>query len=76
MDTAQTIELSRLRAMVRSGAARGVRLGAHLSLAEVGDAIGGVSPSTILRWERGERSPRGEPALRYWELLRALMETR
>jgi len=58
--------------MVRSGAARSVRLAAGLSLGEVARAIS-VSTTTVLRWEHAQRQPRGEPALRYWELLQQLM---
>jgi hypothetical protein len=65
-------ELSRLRSFLRSGAARSVRLAHGASLREVSrDA--GVSPTTILRWETGERTPRGQGALRYWLLLQSLM---
>jgi len=55
---------------VSSGAARAVRVGAGLSLGEMGRGVGpGVSPSTVLRWERGDRTPRGELAVSYLELL-------
>jgi DNA-binding XRE family transcriptional regulator len=65
-------ELSRLRSFLRSGAGRQVRLARGASLRELSrDA--GVSPTTILRWETGERTPRGQGALRYWLLLQSLM---
>lgn len=76
VDINDTIELSRLRAMLRSGAARSVRLAAGLSLGDVSRAVGAGKP-TILRWETGERTPRGdEAAFRYWSLLRGLMDAR
>lgn len=76
VDINETIELSRLRAMLRSGAARSVRLAAGLTLGDVARAVG-VGKPTILRWETGERTPRGdEAALRYWTLLRGLMDAR
>lgn len=66
------VELARAKALVRSGAGRTVRQAAGLSLAEVGTALG-VDPSTVYRWETGERHPRGERALAYADVLRRLM---
>jgi transcriptional regulator with XRE-family HTH domain len=71
MDADQLVSLSAVRALVRSGAARSIRVAAGLSLAEVSQAVG-VSTVAVYRWERGERIPRGEPALRYGDLLMAL----
>lgn len=65
------IKLSDVRALTASGAARTIRTGARLSLSEVGAACG-VGASAVHRWETGRRSPRGEAALRYGALLRAL----
>jgi DNA-binding transcriptional regulator YiaG len=67
--------LAKVRALVESGAARSIRLGAGLSLAETAAACG-VSVSTMFRWEARERRPHGEPALRYLELLERLMGAR
>lgn len=70
-----SIDVSRLtavRALAASGAARNIRLGAGLSLSELADQIE-VSTSTVFRWERGQRKPRGEAALRYGSLLAELM---
>jgi DNA-binding transcriptional regulator YiaG len=53
------------------GGGRLIREAADLSLADVGKAIG-KAPSTVMRWERGERRPTGEAAIRYVELLKAL----
>ena len=63
------------RALSSSGAARSIRIAAGLSLREVGDALD-VSPSTILRWERGERTPRAAGAERYGLLLEDLLRGR
>lgn len=60
--------LSRVREEAASGAARRARLAARLSLAEIA-ALCGVDPSTVWRWERGKRAPRGEPALLYAQVL-------
>jgi DNA-binding transcriptional regulator YiaG len=60
--------LARVRRLTRSGAARMIRVSAGLSLAEMGAPIP-ASASTVLRWERGERAPHGERAIRYGELL-------
>jgi transcriptional regulator with XRE-family HTH domain len=62
------IALARLRRRIKSGAARDIRQNAGLSLAEVADPTK-VSPSTVLRWERGECMPHGEKAERYAGIL-------
>ena len=64
-------QLSRLRRLVATGAARAIREGAGLSLTELGHEAS-VDRTTIHRWERGRRRPRrGAGAARY---LRALEE--
>ncbi|QYA94042.1 helix-turn-helix domain-containing protein [Streptomyces anulatus] len=65
------LRLAQLRAVVRSGEAKRLREAAHLSIGEVASACG-VDQSTVWRWERGTRSPRGDRALRYGELLDSL----
>lgn len=72
MTTDSVVDLTRTRDLARSGSARAIRLAAGLSLNEVGTAVG-VAESTVFRWERGERAPHGEPALRYGALLDALI---
>jgi transcriptional regulator with XRE-family HTH domain len=72
MDVQSVVDLSRVRQLTRSGAARSVRIAAKLSLSDIGDAVG-VTPSTVFRWENGQRAPRGEAALRYVALLDRLM---
>ena len=72
MDLDDLQELSALRALLRSGAARSIRTAADLSLGEVAQVLG-TSKTSILRWERGERVPRGDLALAYWRLLQQLM---
>ena len=59
------------REWAASGAAEAIRRSAGLSLYETGRALN-VSPSTVLRWERGESRPHGPRAVRYAELLRQL----
>lgn len=62
--------LSRLRRLCRSGEARRIRSESGVSLSEMASAIGGgTQPSTVQRWETGQRAPRGETALRYLEQL-------
>lgn len=75
MNTEALAELAETRTLVRSGAARPIRLNAGLSLGEVAKSIG-VSPATILRWETGERVPHGEAAVAYGRLLYALTRPR
>ncbi|MFI6469007.1 helix-turn-helix domain-containing protein [Streptomyces sp. NPDC050516] len=62
------LRLVRVRTEASSGAARLARIKARLSLSEIAELCG-VDPSTIWRWERGKRVPRGEPALRYGQVL-------
>ena len=64
--------LVRVRALCRSGAAKAVRTANDLSLGEIAPEVG-VSPSTIFRWENGERRPTGAAALRYGALLERLL---
>jgi transcriptional regulator with XRE-family HTH domain len=66
------VELARTRALIESGAARRIRVGAKLSLREVADAVG-ATPATVYRWERRGMVPRGDRAIRYGRLLRALV---
>lgn len=67
----ETIELSQVRELAVNGSARTIRTTARLTLAEVAAEIG-VAPSTVWRWERGQRNPRGAAALRYGRLLAQL----
>lgn len=65
-------EVAKVRALLRSGAARSIRVAAGISQAEVAADLG-VSGATICRWERGNRMPRAPIALRYGALLHELM---
>ncbi|MGI8406961.1 MAG: helix-turn-helix domain-containing protein [Actinomycetota bacterium] len=64
--------LVRVRSLTRSGAAKSIRVAAGLSLREVAQSIE-VSPATILRWERRDRVPQGDRALRYLSVLEGLL---
>lgn len=72
VELTEAVDLARVRGLTRSGAARSIRLGAGLSYGDTARAID-VSRTTILRWERCDRVPRGEKALAYLELLDRLM---
>jgi transcriptional regulator with XRE-family HTH domain len=48
-----------------------IRVNADLTLKDIADPVG-VSPTTILRWERLERVPHGEAAERWARLLNDL----
>lgn len=63
--------LAEARALVASGEARLIRQKARLSLTDVAGAIG-ADYSSVGRWERGERVPRGPVALKYAQLLTRL----
>lgn len=61
-------ELTRVRLLTTSGAARLIRQAARASLVEVGRASGNAA-STIWRWEQKERVPHGAGAVRYLRVL-------
>lgn len=63
--------LVRIRRMVATGTARLIREEAGLSLAEMATSAG-TDRSTIHRWEKGLRRPRGAAALRYLAVLEEL----
>jgi DNA-binding transcriptional regulator YiaG len=65
------VDLQKVRALGQSGALRLIR--GSLSLRDIAEPVG-VAPSTILRWERGERVPHGPAAVRYGQLLQRLMQ--
>lgn len=67
----KALALSKLRADVRNGRAKELRERAKLSQSEVAHSIG-ASRAAVSLWETGRRMPRGEPALRYAQLLAAL----
>jgi DNA-binding transcriptional regulator YiaG len=64
-------DLPKLRRLVETGVARAIREDAELSLAEMAAPVQ-VHRTTILRWERGERRPRGAAAIRYLRVLEEL----
>ena len=67
----QLLERSRVRHLLCSGGARAIRESAGASQQEFADELG-VDVATIGRWESGQRSPRGELADRYGQLLDVL----
>lgn len=70
--TDDLLALRRVRALVRSGSAMAVRVSAGLSRSEVARAAQ-VSERALFRWEKGERVPHGDAALRYGRVLDVLM---
>ena len=71
--TRQIQELVQLRRALTDGTARRLREQAGLSLTDVARPAG-VTASTISRWESGLRVPRTAQALRYAEVLKALVQ--
>lgn len=65
------VRVSKVRRLIHEGTAREIRERAHLSLSEVARHVG-RTPTTIHRWENGERLPRREDAIRYGRLLERL----
>jgi DNA-binding transcriptional regulator YiaG len=64
-------DLTRVRRLAATGAARALREDAGLSLAELARAAE-VHKTTVFRWEQGLRRPRGEAAVRYLAVLEDL----
>lgn len=52
-------------------AARGIRVAAGVSQARLAQELG-VHRNTVIRWETGERQPRGAARAKYAELLERL----
>ncbi|WP_369016016.1 helix-turn-helix domain-containing protein [Streptomyces sp. B1866] len=71
MTRTHVLRLARVREALASGEAQRLRVAAQLSIGEVARGCG-VDQSTVWRWERGIRSPRGKPALAYCELIDSL----
>ncbi len=71
MIEAKSLRLARVRAAAASGEAQRLREEARLSISEVA-ADCGVDQSTVWRWENGRRTPRGQAALAYGELIDSL----
>jgi DNA-binding transcriptional regulator YiaG len=65
------LALVRVRAALRTGAARRVRQAAGLTKIEIARSIG-TSHACVSRWESGDRVPQGAPAIRYLRLLERL----
>ncbi|MET9413265.1 helix-turn-helix transcriptional regulator [Streptomyces klenkii] len=72
MIRSDALQLAWVRAAAVSGTARQARTDARLTLSEIAELCE-VDPSTVWRWEQGKRAPRGEAALRYARVLRALV---
>jgi DNA-binding XRE family transcriptional regulator len=62
------VKLTRVRKLFESGAARAIRESAGLSYTEAA-ASADVDRVTIHRWEKGQRRPHGDAAIRYLALL-------
>jgi DNA-binding transcriptional regulator YiaG len=71
MTSDDALLLAKTRQLIREGRAQGIRQDAHLSQHEVGQVVG-VTGAAVSQWERGNRLPRSDPALRYARLLDSL----
>lgn len=69
MTRVDPVALAEVRELCASGEAKRLRLAARLSLLETARGAGIEHPTTVLRWENGERSPHGAVAIRYRALL-------
>ena len=68
----ELLDIARVRELARNGTARTIREAAGLSQGEVARAVG-VSVPALHRWEKGDRTPRGDPAIRYAHVLDSLI---
>lgn len=71
MDNGRLFKLVAARRHSVTGTGQEIRKRAKLTRPDVAGAVG-VEPITIYRWERALRVPRGEPAIRWAELLETL----
>lgn len=69
----ELVRLARVRQLAASGEAARIRKRSCLSASAAAGAVG-VSHVSMLRWEKGQRLPSGDAALRYLELLDALAQ--
>jgi DNA-binding transcriptional regulator YiaG len=67
------VQVALFRKQLRNGEAREIRERSHVSATEAAKH-NGVTTSTVLRWEAGEREPRAAAAVRYGRFLRELTE--
>jgi transcriptional regulator with XRE-family HTH domain len=71
MSTKAILSLVAARRHASSGSGRAIRQRANLSMNEVCAALG-VTVGALSRWENGLTVPRGEPAVRWADLLSEL----
>jgi len=69
----EAVRLAQARQLARSGEARIRRERARLTLHDVAAVID-RSHTTVLRWENGERTPTGDAALQWVDLMDRLDE--
>jgi len=71
MSTSPTLAL--VRELAANGTARRIRVAARLSIYDIARDLG-VKAGTVSRWETGKRTPQGEAALRWAQLLSEIVE--
>lgn len=69
MELSDLMLLAAANQRARNGTARQIRKNAGWTLGQMADAVRGVGPSAISRWEGGSRQPRGDAALRWAAIL-------
>ena len=67
------LKIARGVQLARSGTGREVRLKAGVSQAAVSAQIG-VTPAAVSLWETGERTPSGDHAARYFDVISLLRD--
>jgi len=71
--TDRALEKARALDLGRSGYGRTIRIARGLSLRDVAAACG-ASASGVLRWERGQRRPKGAAGLRWAAFIEQLAQ--
>lgn len=71
LNSTDAARIAEVRHCAATGEARRIRLKSRLAIADVARALG-TDPSTVSRWEAGQRRPRGAAALAYGRLLARL----
>lgn len=71
MTAEELVLLGIARRRAKDGSGRRIRTTAQVSMRLIADAVN-VSEGTICRWEKGERRPSGDAAVRWTRLLNEL----
>ena len=71
MNTRELVAVAKARRLANTGDAKRIRERASVSIREMADAVG-AAPTTLWRWENGERRPTGAAAAAWADALSLL----